>query len=950
MTAESELSAALAERYEILSEVGRGGFATVYAARDLRHGSKVAIKVLHRDLVAALGGLRFSREVQILAGLQHPNILPVLDSGDAAGIPYYVMPFVEGETLAQRLRRDACLPVEEAVRLSADVADGLAYAHAQGFVHRDIKPDNILLSHGHAVLADFGVAHAVDVAGMDSLTASGVALGTVSYMSPEQASGERVDGRADIYSLACVLYETLAGVQPFTGPSTQAIMARHALDTAPSIRTVRQAVPEALESVVKRAMAKVPTDRFATAAEFRDAILAAVTAPATASTTAERQSASPAPRRWLVAAAGIALAATAAVVAWRATADRRAALDPNRVMVFPLVLPADWHGASSTGEDVATMIGSAMDGAGALRWIDGWQLLNAEQRDDIRSVTNAEQQAIARRQRSGYTLTGRVAQRGDSADVFLELRDVAGDSLVARPRATASLAAPWRAGLAATTQLLPKLIRTGVPDVASEWTARAPATVAHFLRGESAFRRVQLDAAEDEFAQAVALDSTFGLAAIRGAQAATWNHHSQGASTLIATALRSRLSPRHRAFAEGYEAFLRGRADSAVAGFRRALAMDSASAFVWAQLGEVYAHLLPVAGNTDSLVADALGRAVALDSTARQPLFHLIEVRLRQGDTTRAAPLLARFLSAGPDTTLAREVEIMDACVRKGATGIEWESLARTRPAPLVIAAAHLGAGGRRWACSLAAFDALLRIDTLPDDRSDGRRWASLLGSQAIALGRGDTLTARRAIERFAARWHMGGSLFLLDQVALGVFPQVGDSVARVDAQAYGDDFGRCAVPYRCWLLGMHMVRAGDAAHASQAARHLLASAAGAGARGDSLMARSLDAHIALQGGDTALAIAQYRSLLASPRLPPEIEWDEALPMAAERMALSRVMLARREFREALDVLEVFDARASVHLLYLPESLRLRAAAADSLGEAAKAATFRTRLSALASP
>ncbi len=292
---------------------------------------------------------------------------------------------------------------------------------------------------------------------------------------------------------------------------------------------------------------------------------------------------------------------------------------------------------------------------------------------------------------------------------------MAGDSLVARPRATAPLPEAWRAGLAATTQLLPRLIRTGVPDVASEWSARAPAAVAHFLLGESAFRRVQLDAAEDEFAKAVDADSTFGLAAIRGAQAATWNHHSQGASSLIAAALRSRLTPRHRAFAEGYESFLRGRADSAIAGFQRALAMDSTSAFVWAQLGEVYAHLLPVAGNTDSLVANALGRAVSLDSSARQPLFHLIEVRLRQGDTTRAAPLLERFLAASPDTTLARQVEIMDACVRKGSAGVDWQALARTRPAPLVVAAAQLAAGGRRWGCSSAAFEALLRVDTLPD-------------------------------------------------------------------------------------------------------------------------------------------------------------------------------------------------------------------------------------------
>ncbi len=195
----------------------------------------------------------------------------------------------------------------------------------------------------------------------------------------------------------------------------------------------------------------------------------------------------------------------------------------------------------------------------------------------------------------------------------------------------------------------------------------------------------------------------------------------------------------------------------------------------------------------------------------------------------------------------------------------------------------------------------------------------------------------------------MGASLFLLDQVAVGAFPQLGDSIARADSQAYGDDFAGCTVPYRCWLLGRHLVREGAVASAERAARHLLAPSAGVPARGDSLMAGSLEAHLALQRGDTTLAVAQLRRLLASPRLPAEIEWDEALPMAAERMALSRVMLARREFREALGVLDVFDARSSVHLLYLPESLRLRAQAAEALGEAAQASALRARLAALAS-
>ncbi len=599
------LTDALSDRYEILSEVGRGGFATVYLARDLRRGSRVAIKVLRHELASATGGMRFTRETQIAANLQHPHILPLLDSGEANGVPYYVMPFVEGESLAHRLKRESPLPIDEAVRLIAEVADGLHYAHAQGFVHRDIKPDNILLSQGHAVIADFGVARALDVTGAERITDSGIALGTVAYMSPEQATGDRLDGRADLYALACVLYESLAGSTPFSGGSAQATMARHAVDTPPSLRTVRQTVPEALERAIMRALAKAPTDRHASAGEFRDEIMRSAHMPVTgeASLLAARATS----RRRAAIAAVVTLGIVAAGSVWRATRTAGAALDANRVMVYPLVLPPDWKGSKSTGEDVATMIGSAVDGAGPLRWIDGWQLLGAAGREDVRRLSVEEANELARRQRSAFTLTGRIVLREDSADVFLVLRDVDGNSEVSRSRATATASEVWRAGLLATNQLLPALIATGVPDVASEWATRSPTAVAHFLLGESAFRRVQLEEAEKQFTLAVAADSTFGLAAIRGAQAASWNHNQQGAADLISRALRSRLTPRHAAFAQGYRHYIDGRSDSTVANFRRALAMDSTSAFVWLQLGEAYAHLLPLEGRADSLQAHALG-------------------------------------------------------------------------------------------------------------------------------------------------------------------------------------------------------------------------------------------------------------------------------------------------------------------------------------------------------
>ena len=269
------LSTALAGRYHIEREVGHGGMATVYMARDLKHGRRVAIKVLRAELAHVLGPERFLREIEIAARLQHPLILPVFDSGaesstedDSGRCLWYAMPFIAGESLRDRVEREKLLPVDEAVRIAGEVAEALGCAHAQGVVHRDIKPENILLSDGHAIVADFGIARVLDAADDVRLTETGLALGTPAYMSPEQGAGEAgIDAGSDIYALGCVLYEMLAGQPPFTGSTAQSIRARHAVDPVPSLRSVRPTVSRGLEGVIRRALAKVPADRFASAQE-----------------------------------------------------------------------------------------------------------------------------------------------------------------------------------------------------------------------------------------------------------------------------------------------------------------------------------------------------------------------------------------------------------------------------------------------------------------------------------------------------------------------------------------------------------------------------------------------------------------------------------------------------------------------------------------------------------
>src|SRR4029077_14552021 len=255
--------------YRLEREIGRGGMATVYLAEDLKHRRPVALKVLSPARAGSLGTDRFLREIEIAARLAHPHILSLHDSGEADGLLYYVMPYVEGESLRGRLNRERQLPLGDALRISREVADALDYAHGRDVVHRDIKPENILFQAGHAVVSDFGIARAIRVAGVKRFTGTVIAVGTPGYMSPEQAAGgEQLDGRSDLYSLACVLYEMLAGDPPFTGWSAQAILARQAIEPVPRLRAVRDTVPDWLEQVVVRALAKAPADRFATSGEF----------------------------------------------------------------------------------------------------------------------------------------------------------------------------------------------------------------------------------------------------------------------------------------------------------------------------------------------------------------------------------------------------------------------------------------------------------------------------------------------------------------------------------------------------------------------------------------------------------------------------------------------------------------------------------------------------------
>jgi len=929
-----------AARYEIERELGQGGMATVYLAHDLVGGSRVALKQVRPELAPVIAGERFTREINILSHLHHPNILPVLDTGIADGLPFFVMPYVDGKSLTQLMHREGQLTIRQAVDITCEVADALVAAHAEGFVHRDIKPSNILLSEGRVFLADFGIARAIDVSTGEKLTDSGLAVGTVAYMSPEQAAGGRVDARSDGYSLGCVLYEMLVGGPPFTGATPQAVLSRHAVDSVPGIRTVRPTVSLSLERIVMKALAKVPADRYATAEQFKRALRQLDLSEPSPDSSRRRTL-----LRTLVGVTALGVLA----LGWRFALWRSHPLDPNRVMVYPLVAPDNFVGPRTIGEDVASMIGNALDGTGPLRWIDGWSLLKPEQREDIRTLSLKAARSLARAKRCAYYVTGRLVPRGgDSVEVFLDLYDVQGDSTIGRGKGGGSSSDAWQAGLNAVNDVLPKLIPGGPTDVLAGWKDREPGAIASFLLGEAAFRRVHLDSALAHYRTAVKADSLFGLAAIRGAQAATWNHRPEEAASLIQVAIRQKLPLRYQHFALGYNAYLNGQPDSASAEFRRALAMDPEMGVAWMLLGEVYTHLLPETGNPDSLAEAAFEEAHRLDPQASTLLLHLIEIRLRRGEVVEAEPLVRQFLAADPDTTLAFQVRFMDRCVRSGPDKVDWRQGAQTHPLALLAAGNMLKGGGSQIDCARRAFTAVLEDDTVAGEWGDARRWSALIGLQGILLAQGRASEVTGRIDSAIARGLGGSSLYLIDAPLAPELQNRAMDVARRDKIQFGEHFVRCPYPNRLWALGLWADHAGATESVAAIGQELERRAQKSGSAYERAGADAMRARVALAHGDTVGAIEQLMGVLSEAIPGDELPWDLTAARGSERLELAQLLMARGEFQRTLDVASVFDSAWPIgYMLYLPGSLRLRSEAAAKLGDAALAARYDHRLAAL---
>ena len=645
--------------YELLDTLGRGGMATVYLARDHKHHRRVAVKVLHAEISAAVGREWFLREIDTAARLHHPHILPLHDSGASGDRLYYVMPYVEGESLRERLRREGTLPLASALSVLREVAGALDYAHRQGVVHRDIKPENILLQDGQAIVADFGIARAIGTAATDTgVPNTNPPIGTPAYMSPEQAvASGQPDGRTDIYALGCVVYEMLAGAPPFPGSSTQVVLKRHELDPVPPLRQARPDLSLQIEEAIGRALRKSPADRYSTAGAFAAAVGA----------TGEATSQPVRKRRWLRtrvvgAATGIAVLIGGATYVLR-PAPGAPAPDPGLVAILPFRIVGAGPELAWLSEGLVDLLSVKLSGEGGMRAVATASVLSAWR--GAGQASDPRPDAMLRLARSlgaGHMLEGSVVGTARRVTLSAWLVPVQRSA----DRTYASVEGPVDSLSALVDLLAGRILGMGAGTeagrLASLTTTSMPAIRA-YLAGRAAFREGRLNDAFDQFNDAMDQDSTFALAALELVHTSIWT------GPVSETAERGRrlaLAGRHQL----------GRADQALLDiwtrpfsnlpefFRAWSAAASAypdRAEIWYQLGDAYYHHGGRAGLADplGLAAEAFQRGWRVDSVSgrqlrkggrsevlAEPISHLVEMAQQDGDANAVHRLVAIGLAS----------------------------------------------------------------------------------------------------------------------------------------------------------------------------------------------------------------------------------------------------------------------------------------------------------------
>ena len=821
------IRSALASQYTVERELGHGGMATVYLAHDLKHGGRpVALKVLALDLGSALGPERFRREIDTAARLQHPHVLSVFDSGEAAGRLWFTMPFVEGESLRDRLTRERQLPVSDAARIAREAAHGLHYAHRHGVVHRDVKPENILLTEdGTTLVADFGIARALSAGasaadrgqdtGAGRLTGTGLSIGTPTYMSPEQAAGDpEIDPRSDVYSLGAVLYEMLTGEPPFTGPTPQAVIAKRLATAAPSARVTRQGIPLALDAAVARALATAPADRYATAADFAQALEAAlVPSGITETATMRAHSHRRVPTGFMLLVIGL-LLGSGALFAWSrtrsdnggeaASGSGSSSTAVRRVAVLPfenLGRPEDAYVVDGLTDEIRGRLGS----------IPGLVVIARASSNQYRATTKSPQ-AVANELGVRYLLTGTVRSEPAAAGhpgrvrVAPELVEITGGGQAPASRWTASLDASMADVFAMQSDIASRV--AGAMDVAltggtrerlAAVPTRNPAAHDAYLRGMAIVLSPEpatIRRALGYFTQALALDSTFAEAWAQRAIAAAGLYANGVATSALAQEAKTAaeravaLAP-ERAFSHrargNYYRMIERRPDSALSELQVARRLDPGDAVILSTLATTERS----AGRIADAVRDGEA-SVALDPRS-MPVTRSLALSLvwaRRNDEARA--VIARALTLAPSDVQSRQLAAMVE-LTQGDLAAARRVLAAAPPDadPAALAAFMGNANDLYWVLDDAGQRRLLSLqpDAFDDDRAT---WAVVL-AQTYAL-RGDAARARAYADSaqvvFAAQLRdspQDAQLHALNGLSLAMSGRVADGVAEsVRATALG--------------------------------------------------------------------------------------------------------------------------------------------------------------------
>ena len=582
---------ALADRYDVHEEIGRGGMAMVFRATRRLDGRELALKVLDPRLSVTVGRDRFRREIAILSQLSHPAILPHLETGESGDLLYFAMPLVNGETLRERLNREPQLPVEEALGITRTILDALQYAHGRNVIHRDIKPENILLQDGQVLVADFGIARAIVRSGGDRISTTGVTIGTPAYMSPEQVVGEaRLDGRSDIYSTGCVLYEMLAGGPPFGGPTPQAIQARHMHEAPPPLRVVRPSVPEALQRVLETALAKVAADRFRTASEFSAALDRALEPGVTVPVAAI-----PRRRLALLGAAGL-VVAVLAVMLWPTAGP---ALEPERYVVLPFRNRGTDQPGPISADNATRLVWQSLS-----RWRD-LQLVEADvvedrtRRPGASYATLSSGMELARSLGAGLLVWGEVLELGDSVSVRASVFRASDRVPEALRRAELTVLRTAATDSGSAGQLIRQFAELArnliLPSLEGVGDPGEPAGTASYnalratLSGDSALLRWNLDLARERYRQAFVIDPGYAAPRLRYARASLWadapvSEWRPAAEAALGAA--NQLSPVEQLEAKGLAALGQREFPEACGHFREILRRDSSRFAGWYGIGE----------------------------------------------------------------------------------------------------------------------------------------------------------------------------------------------------------------------------------------------------------------------------------------------------------------------------------------------------------------------------